>query len=168
MPDKVGRFQLYSDTSKYATGGALYQIQNGKPKLITYSSKRLPEAAHNYSITELEMCRLPINIASFAHLLRKVDFDAVVDHLAIMQIMRSKVEPATNRIKQLLEVLSAYSFNLYYIKGKDMILSDFLSRQDLGDKNTKEIIPISFNMKSVLQDKYYNVGENEEKYMVQT
>ena len=44
-----------------------------------------------------------------------------------------------------------------------MILSDFLSRQDLGDENTKEIIPISFNMKLVLQDKYYNVGENEEK-----
>ena len=53
MPDKVGRFQLYSDTSKYATGAALYQIQNGKPKLIAYSSKRLPEAACNYSITEL-------------------------------------------------------------------------------------------------------------------
>ena len=168
MPDKVGRFQLYSNTSKYATGGALYQIQNGKPKLIVYSSKRLPEAAHNYSITELEMCRLAINIASFAHLLRKVDFDVAVDHLAITQIMRSKVEPATNRIKRSLEVLSAYSFNLYYIKGKDMILSDFLSRQDPGDENTKEIIPISFNMKSVLQDKYYNVGENEEKYMVQT
>ena len=50
MPDKVGRFQLYSDTSKYATGGALYQIQNGKPILIVYSSKRLPDAAHNYSI----------------------------------------------------------------------------------------------------------------------
>ena len=168
MPDKVGRFQLYSHTSKYATGGALYQIQNGKPKLIAYSSKRLPEAACNYSITELEMCRLAINIASFAHLLRKVDFDAVVDHLAITQIMRSKVEPATNRIKRLLEVLSAYSFNLYYIKGKDMILSDFLSRQDPGDENTKEIIPISFNINSVLQDKYYNVGKNEEKYMVQT
>ena len=168
MPDKVGRFQLYSDTSKYATGGALYQIQNGKPKLIAYSSKRLPETAHNYSITELEMCGLVIYIASFAHLLRKVDFDAVVDHLAITQIMRSKVEPATNRIKRLLEVLSAYSFNLYYIKGKDMILSDFLSRQDPGDEDTKEIIPISFNMNSVLQDKYYNVGKNEEKYMVQT
>ena len=168
MPDEVGRFQLYSDTSKYATGGALYQIQNGKPKLIAYSSKRLPEAAHNYSITELEMCRLTINIASFANLLRKVDFDAVVDHLAITQIMRSKVEPATNRIKRLLEVLSAYSFNLYYIKGNNMILSDFLSRQDLGDKNIKEIFPISFNMKSVLQDRYYKVGENKEKYMVQT
>ena len=168
MPDKVGRFQLYSDTSKYATGGALYQIQNGKPKLIVYSSKRLPEVARNYSITELEMCGLAINIASFAHLLRKVDFDAVVDHLAITQIMRSKVKLATNRIKRLLEVLSAYSFNLYYIKGKDMILSDFLSRQDLGNEDTKEIIPISFNIKSILQDKYYNVNEDEEKYMVQT
>ena len=92
----------------------------------------------------------------------------MVDHLAITQIIRSKVELATNRIKRLLEVLSAYSFNLYYIKGKDMILSDFLSRQDPGDEDTKEIIPISFNMRSVLQDKYYNVRENEEKYMVQT
>ena len=150
MPDKMGRFQLYSDTSKYATGSALYQIQNGKPKLIAQASKRLPEAAHNYSITELEMYGLAINIMSFAHLLRKVDFDAVVDHLAITQIMRSKVEPATNRIKRLLEVLSAYSFNLYYIKGKDIILSDFLSRQKINDGDKNEIIPISFNMRSVL------------------
>ena len=51
MPDKIGRFQLYSDTSKYATGSALYQIQNGKPKLIAYMSKRTPDAACSYSIT---------------------------------------------------------------------------------------------------------------------
>ena len=130
MPDKAGRFQLYSDTSKYATGSAFYQIQNGKPKLITYTSKRLPEAAQKYSITELEMCGLAINIVCFVHLLRKVDFNAVVDHLAIMNIMRSKVEPATTRIKRLLEVLNLYSFNLYYIKGKDMILSDFLLEKE--------------------------------------
>ena len=54
MPDKIGRFQLYSDTSKYATGSESYQIQNGKAKLIAYASKRLPEAAHNCSITELK------------------------------------------------------------------------------------------------------------------
>ena len=150
MPDKIGRFQLYSDTSKYATGSVLYQIQNGKPKLIAYASKRLPEAAHNYSITELEMCGLAINIASFAHLLRKVDFDAVVDHFAITRIIRSKVEPATTRIKRLLEVLSSYSFNLYYIKGKDMILSNFLSREKVDDINPCEIIPISFSLRTVL------------------
>ena len=56
MQNTTGRFHLYSDTSKFATGSALYQIQNGKPKLITYASKRLPEATRNYSITELELC----------------------------------------------------------------------------------------------------------------
>ena len=44
LPDNKGRFHLYSDTSKDATGSVLYQIQNGKPKLIAYASKRLPEA----------------------------------------------------------------------------------------------------------------------------
>ena len=37
MPNKTGRFHLYSDTSKFATGSALYQIQNGKPKLIAHA-----------------------------------------------------------------------------------------------------------------------------------
>ena len=45
MPNKTERFHLYSDTSGFVTGSALYQIQNGKPKLIAYVSKRLPEAA---------------------------------------------------------------------------------------------------------------------------
>ena len=98
--------------SRYATGSALYQIQNGKPKLIAYASKRLPEAARNYSITELGMCGLAINITSYAHLLKKVDFDAIGDHLALVHILKSKTELAMSRIKKLLEVLSAYSFNL--------------------------------------------------------
>ena len=105
-PDKKGRFTLYSDTSKHTMGSVLYQVQNGKPKLIAYASKRLPKAVSNYSITELEMCGLAINIASFTHLLKQVDFNAIVDHLAITHIMKSKMEPATNRIKRLLEILS--------------------------------------------------------------
>ena len=112
-------------------------------------SIRLPEAARNYSVTELEMCSSAMNIASFAHLLKKVDFDAVVDHLALMHIIKSKAELDT-RIRRFLELLSSYSFNVYYIMRKDMILSDFLSRQKHDDSNPHEIIPISFNMQHVL------------------
>ena len=112
----------------------------------------MPEAAKNYSITELEMSGLAINTMTFSHLLKKVDFDAVVDHLAITHIMRSKAEPATTRIKRLIELLSPYSFNLYYIKGKDMVLSDFLSRQKTGNSNPREIIPISFTLKSLAHE----------------
>ena len=127
-PNKTGRFHLYSDTSKYANGSTLYQIQNDKPELIAYVSKRLPEAAKSYSITELELCGLAINIANFSHLLKGVDFDAIVDHLVVLtHIIKSKMEPATTRIKRLLELTSSYSFNLNYMKGKDIVLSDFLS-----------------------------------------
>ena len=124
----------------------------------------MPEAEKNYFITELEMCGLAINIAIFSHLLERVDF--VIDHLVIKHIMKTKMEPATNRIKRLLEVLSSYSFNLYYIKGKDMVLSDYLSRQTGDKSDLHQVIPISFNIKKVspkpCQDKTQGM------FMVQT
>ena len=173
LPDRHGWFQLYSDTSTFATGSVLYQIQNGQPRCIAYASNRMPEAAKNYSITELEMCGLAMNIATFSHLLKKVDFDAVVDHLAITHIMRSKTEPVTTRIKRLIELLSRYSFNLYYIKGKDMVLSDFLSRQKMDDSNPHKIIPISFTLRSQVDNHFYQINNEidqpkTDKYLVQT
>ena len=39
LPNRHRQFQLYSYASKFATGSALYQIQNGQPGLIAYASK---------------------------------------------------------------------------------------------------------------------------------
>ena len=166
MPNREGRFNLYSDTSTFAVGSTLYQIQNGKPRLIAYMSKRLPGAVISYSITELELCGLAINIASFLHLLKRVDFDVIVDHLTLTHINKSKAEPATTTIKRLLELISLYSFNLYYMKGKDMILIDFLSRQTHDTSNPHKIIPISFNVYNALYETYYRV-ELTDRYLVQ-
>ena len=82
-----------------------------------------------------------------------------------MHIIKSKAEPATTRIKRLLELISSYSFNLYYMKGKDMILSDFLSRQMCDTSNLHEIIPILFNMCNTLCETYYRI-EPTDKYLV--
>ena len=48
-----------------------------------------------------------------------------------------------------------------------MILSDFLSRQKVDDCNLHEIVPISCNLRTVLQDKYYNFEGEKEIYMIQ-
>ena len=157
----------YIQTSKFATGSALYQIQNGKPRLIAYASMRLPEADRSYSRTELELCGLAINIASFSHLLKRVDFDATVDHLALTHIIKSKAEPATAIIKRLLELISSYSFNLYFMKGKDMILSNFLARKTHDNSNPHNIIPVSFNMHKAQYENYYKI-KMKERYLVQT
>ena len=53
------------------------------------------------------------------------------------------------------------------MKGKDMVLSDFLSRQTHDNSNLHDIIPISFNMNNTLHETYYKIG-TKERYLVQT
>ena len=144
MPKTEGRFILYSDTSVEGTGSSLWQMQEGKAKLIGYASKTLPEACSRYSVTELEMTGLLVNMNLWKNLLKHREFDAAVDHVAVTQIMKAKTEPATTRMMRLLDRLSAYSFNLYYVKGRDMILADYLSRHRNKDLDSSELIPISF------------------------
>ena len=79
----------------------------------------------------------------------------------LLQLLQQNEKPTS---KRLLELISSYSFNLYYIKGKATVLSDFLLRQKNDDSNPHEIIPISFNMYKILNDNYYNI----EKYLIQT
>ena len=95
-----------------------------------------------------------------------MDFDAILDHLALMHIIKSKMEPVTTRIKRLLELSSSYPFDLYYMKGKDMILSDFLLQQKNDDSNPNEIIPISFDMYQVLEIKFYLENFCTDKYLI--
>ena len=144
LPRPGGRFILYCDTSKTHTGSCLWHIQDGKPRLLGYASKSLPEACDNYSVTELEITGLAINIHLWKHLLLRVEFDCAVDHSALPYIVKSKNLPATGRIVRLLEHLSGYSFKLYFVKGKDMILCDYLSRIDVDRGDPSEVIPISF------------------------
>ena len=135
---------LYSDTSREGTRSSLSQVQEGQPCLIGYASKTLPEACMCYSVTELEMTGLLVNMGLWKSIICHHEFDAAVDHAAVAQILKVKAKPATTRIKNLLERLAAYSFNLYYVKGKDMILADYLSRHRLWDSDPNELIPISF------------------------
>ena len=127
MPNTTDRFHLYSDTVNL-----LLEVHYTKSEWQTQAyhicQQKITKAARNYSITELELCGLAINIASFSYLLKRVDFDAIIDHLSLTNIIKSKAEPATIRINMLLELISSYSFTLYFIKGKDMVLSGFLSR----------------------------------------
>ena len=157
LPTSTGRYILYSDTSKLHAGSALWQIQNGKPRLVGYASKSLPKACANYGITELEMTGLLYNMLQWKYWLGKKDFDAAVDHRAIPYILKAKHLPTTDRITRLLEGLNQFTFHLYYVKGKDMILCDFVSRVAADDSDPMDLIPISFNVYELLQDHYSSI-----------
>ena len=154
MPNSKGHFVLVSDTSKVGCGAALYQKQRGRYHLVAYYSKRLPEAVANYSISELELTGVMANVAAFKHLLRNANFHVYCDHSALVHILKAKREPPTLRLKKLIENLSEYKFDIYFLKGKEMHISDFLSRHPDDKDSPNEIIPIAFMLQELETDKF--------------
>ena len=158
MPNTTSRFHLYSDTSKFATGSALYQIQNGKPKLITYASKRLPEPMRNYSITELELCGLAINVVIFSHLLKRVDFDAghtfnlciiheVTNYLVTVPIYQAKSEEIGEALIE--NIISKYCIPEYIIMDEDSAFMSLLMTYLLNKFNIKIRTVAPYNQQSL-------------------
>ena len=151
MPNTEGHLVLVSETSKIACGSALYQEQKGRYRLIAYFSKKLLLSAQRYSISELELIGIYANVTAFKHLLRNSNFTLYCDHSALVHIMNGKKEPPTLRLKKLIENLSDYKFDIKFLRGKDMFVSDFLSRHpDHEELCNDPIIPVAFFMKEIV------------------
>jgi len=57
-PHDTGKFKVEADSSDFAVGGTLSQLQEGHWKPIAFLSKSLLPAKHNYEIYDKEL--LPI------------------------------------------------------------------------------------------------------------
>ena len=140
-----GFFRLESDTSRTAVGATLYQWQNNEWVLVGYHSKRLPDAVHNYGVTELELTGLLANIHGFEQKLNINYFEAIVNHKAIDYLIKSKHEPTSTRLVTLLDRLNRYTFDLKYLEGSKLKVSDALSRLYSEEKHKiSDVIPLNF------------------------
>ena len=136
-----------SDTSTLAAGAALYQYQGSTFYIVGYNSKKLPKAVQNYSVTELELFGLVVNIYAFKQLLTNVYFEDFCDHSAIVQILNGKKKFPTRRIQRLIEHLLPFNFTVQYLPGNKMHIMDILSRLAGKDlEPSDQLIPISFNV----------------------
>ena len=114
--------------------------------MIGYHSKRLPQSAKNFGVTELELTGLLVNIHGFMQLLCSRYVEVLVNHKACEYMIKSKTESPTTRLKTLLLKLSEYIIDLKYEKGTEMHTSNTLSRlQIIADTlNNKDVIPLNF------------------------
>ena len=145
-PTPDGLFHLESNTSREGVNGTLLQKQGKEWVVIGYHSKRLPQSAKNFGITELELTGLLVNIHGFMQLLSNRYSEVLVDHKAIEYMIKSKTESPTTRLKTLLLKLSEYTIDLKYQKGSKMHTDDALSRlQNIADTpDNKDVIPLNF------------------------
>ena len=140
-----GIFHLESDTSRTAAGGTLYQWQDNQWVLVGYHSKKLPEPVQNYGVTELELTRLLANIHGFEQKLRNNYFEVIVDHKAIDYMVKLKHVPTTTHLATLLLKLMDYTFDLKYLEGNKLKVSDALSRLYIEEKHkVNDVILLNF------------------------
>ena len=98
-PTPNGLFHLESNTSPEGVGGTLLQKQGNEWEVIGYHSKRFPQSAKNFGVTELELTGLLVNIHGFMQLLCNRYFEVLVDHKAIEYMIKCKTEFPTTRLK---------------------------------------------------------------------
>ena len=101
----------------------------------------------NYGAAELELTGLYINIHGFIHILKNRYFKILVDHKAIEYMKKAKHAPTTKRLTviDLLLKLQDFQFDLKYMQGTQMYISDALT-QLYTEENHKitDIIPLNF------------------------
>ena len=147
--------------------GTVLQKQGDEWVVIGNHSKRLPQSAKNFSVTELELTGLLVNIRCFMQLLHNRYFEVLVDHKAIEYMIKSRTESPITRLKTLLLKLSEYTTDLKYQKGSEMHTSDALSRlQNITDTpDNKDVIPLNFSQhfrstSNYIEHAYLHLVEN--------
>ena len=126
-PDLNKPFIYTSDASNNACGGVLSQIQpDGRKRPIAFFSHKFSPAEQKYSTFEQEGLGLVLGVKKFRTYLLARLFTLRTDSKAWKYL--HIFEPRNSRVDRWLATLSEYKFDVQYIKGKDNIVADAMSR----------------------------------------
>ena len=132
-PDFSLPFIVHCDASQLGLGGALYQKQGDKTRIISLASRTLTPAEKNYFMHsgKLEFLALKWCVAEkFSnYLLNCPKFEVVTDNNPLTYVLSTAKLNSTG-LRWVAE-LANYDFSIKYRKGKKHIDADFLSRNPI-------------------------------------
>ena len=143
LPQPRGQFRLEADSSDYAVGAVLSQIQNEKWHPIAYLSKALTETQRNYEIYDKEMLAIMLALDEWRHYLIGAEepFEIWTDHQNL-QYFRQPQKVNRRQARWIIE-LANYHFTLHHKPGTTHTKPDFLSRPpglDKGENDNKDVV----------------------------
>jgi len=130
MPDSTKPFQVEADTSKYASGGVLTQLdEEGKRHPVSFLSKTFSPAERNYQIYDQELLGIMRALEEWRHYLQGSPHPITIlsDHQNLTYYRQP--QRLNGRQARWLLLLSEYDFELQHLPGTKMIQSDALSRR---------------------------------------
>ncbi|UYV83385.1 hypothetical protein LAZ67_23000839 [Cordylochernes scorpioides] len=132
--------QLFCDASLQGIAGILKQQHpDGTLHPVQYYSRALRPHEKNYTITKLECLAVIDSVEKFRIYLAGVRFTIFTDHHALQWL--KTIKNPTGRLFRWSLKMSAYEYDIKYIKGKTQYEADLLSRNPLcGFLTTTQII----------------------------
>lgn len=141
-PDMSKDFFIASDASRYGLGGFLFQTVRNEGRLevkaISFASRVLSESERSYSTTELEALAVIWSFKKFHYYVYGKHVKVLCDHKALSFLLSCKL--MHQRLSRWCMILQEYDFEIIYIKGKDNIVADALSRMPEGLPEFSELL----------------------------
>lgn len=132
FPDFKKPFILSTDASKIACGAVLEQEHNGVRLPISYASKTFTKGESNKSTIEQELTAIHWAISHFKPYLFGRKFTVKTDHNPLVHLFSMK-DPSSKLTRMRLD-LEEFNFDIEYVKGRDNVGPDALSRIDIDSK----------------------------------
>jgi hypothetical protein len=126
VPDFARPFILQVDASDTGIGGALLQRYDTELRPVAFTSRKLLPRERCYAIMEKECLAVVHSVKKFHVYLFGKQFLLQTDHLPLVCMNKNKV--ANDRIMRWALILQPYSMQIEYIRGRDNVFADFMSR----------------------------------------
>ncbi|MEL7520689.1 MAG: RNase H-like domain-containing protein, partial [Cyanobacteria bacterium J06553_1] len=125
-PDMSKPFTLITDASDVSVGAVLTQREGSTGRVIGYFSKKLSPTETRYSATDKEALGVLLACRQFDHFLWGGKFDIFTDHQPLTSVFVRKTK--SPRMARWSVEMREYNYKIHYIKGKDNVVADALSR----------------------------------------
>ena len=145
--DKDKDHIIQTDASKTGLGAVL--LQEGQP--VVYASRTLTDTEQRYSNIERELLDVVFGLERLHHYTFDRPITVQTDHQPLTSIWKKTIATSSPRLQRLLLRLAQYDVHIEYLRGKENVIADALSRvaslkmesQDCSDSlNSVERIPV--------------------------
>lgn len=125
-PDHNLEFYVQSDASDYGLGAQLFQCINGQRRVVAYASRLLLDRERAYNSCEKEILAVVFSLLKWRTYLLGRHFHILTDARALIYIQTCRL--LSPRITRWALALQEYDFTIHYVRGKDNLIADVLSR----------------------------------------
>ena len=149
--------EIECDASKDGLGAVI--MQDGR--VIAYASRSLTQTEQGYAQLEKEMLSIVFSVKKFHCYVFGKETTVYNDHKPLEQILAKPLLSAPMRLQKMMMSLQWYDLKVKYRRGREMYLSDTLSRASFptSEKDNDGFNDSSVHMISVSKEKYTEIQE---------